>query len=79
MKEVSLMKVHDIPEITKLSKPEKIILVEDLWDSIAEHDADIPVPESHEMELLVRRDRHNATPGKLLTLEELQLRIDRRK
>ncbi|MCZ7624114.1 hypothetical protein KsCSTR_30000 [Candidatus Kuenenia stuttgartiensis] len=29
------MRVNDIPEITKLSTPEKILLVEDLWDSIS--------------------------------------------
>ncbi|GJQ50772.1 MAG: hypothetical protein HKUEN01_31580 [Candidatus Kuenenia stuttgartiensis] len=29
------MRASDIPEITKLSTPEKILLVEDLWDSIS--------------------------------------------
>ena len=29
------MRVKDIPEIKKLSMSEKILLVEELWDSIA--------------------------------------------
>jgi hypothetical protein len=29
------MRVSDIPEIIKLSTPEKILLLEDLWDTIA--------------------------------------------
>jgi len=73
------MKVRDIPGITKLSKSEKIILVEDLWNNIAEHDSDIPVPGSHKRELRARRERHAAYPGKLLTLEELQKGIEKRK
>ncbi|GFP37132.1 hypothetical protein HKBW3S44_00812, partial [Candidatus Hakubella thermalkaliphila] len=28
------MRASDIPDITKLSTPEKILLVEDIWDSI---------------------------------------------
>ena len=29
------MRIIDLPEIANLSTPEKILLVEDLWDSIA--------------------------------------------
>jgi putative addiction module component (TIGR02574 family) len=29
------MRVEDLPEISKLSAPEKILLVEDLWESIS--------------------------------------------
>jgi len=29
------MRVNDIPEIARLKIPEKILLLEDLWDSIA--------------------------------------------
>ncbi|MGA3118428.1 MAG: addiction module protein [Syntrophobacteraceae bacterium] len=29
------MRLNDIPEIARLSTPEKILLLEDLWDSIA--------------------------------------------
>ena len=45
------MKINDVPEILRLSVPEKILFVEDLWDSISSIDSDIPVPESHKDEL----------------------------
>jgi putative addiction module component (TIGR02574 family) len=73
------MKLHDIPEIAALSKPEKILLVEDLWDAIAENETDIPIPESHKLELDSRYKRYSRAPGHLLTIEELRLRISRHK
>jgi putative addiction module component (TIGR02574 family) len=38
------MRVNDIPEISRLSTSEKILLVEDLWDSIASDESRVPVP-----------------------------------
>jgi len=40
------MRASDIPQIEKLSTPEKILLVEDLWDKIITDEYDIPVPQS---------------------------------
>lgn len=45
------MSVKDIPDIKKLSTAEKILLVEDLWDSIASDESVVPVPQSHMEEL----------------------------
>jgi putative addiction module component (TIGR02574 family) len=73
------MHVVDIPELSNLSTAEKILLVEDLWDSIASDEDSIPIPESHKAELDRRLDTLKATPGSLLTLEELKSRVDRRK
>lgn len=73
------MNLTDIPQIAKLSVPEKILLVEDLWDSIARDDKKIPMPESHKKELDARFARHSVSPGELLTLEELKDRIEARK
>ena len=70
------MKVTDIPGIARLSKSEKILLVEDLWENIAADDSDISIPNSHKKELNKRLDRHMKHPGKLLTLEELQTKIE---
>ena len=72
------MRVSDIPGINQLSAPEKILLVEDLWDSVAADESAVPVPESHLKELDERRNRHQAGPGRLLTLEELRKRIQAR-
>lgn len=73
------MRVSDIPEITKLSTPEKILLVEDIWDSIASDETVVPVPQSHMAELDSRFKRYESAPGNILSLEELQARIEKRK
>ena len=73
------MKVSDIPEIAKLSAPEKILLVEDLWDSISSDESIVPVPQSHIDELDRRLKRYESASGRLLTIEELQANIEKRK
>ena len=73
------MRASDIPEITTLSTPEKILLVEDLWDSIASEESAVPVPQSHIEELDRRLERYKSAPGTLLSLDELRTRIERRK
>ncbi len=72
------MHLNDIPEIERLSTPEKILLVEDLWDSIASDESNVPVPQSHTVELDKRLMRHRSHPGDLLSLEELQRKIKNR-
>jgi len=72
------MRVSDIAEIANLSTPEKILLVEDLWDTIAAEVSEMPIPRSHAEELERRLERHRANPGNLLSLEELQARIEQR-
>jgi putative addiction module component (TIGR02574 family) len=72
------MQIRDISEIQKLSIPEKILLLEDLWDSIIADENAIPVPESHRQEIR-RRIASLDSIGKLLTLDELKARIDARK
>lgn len=73
------MRMSDIPEIESLSTPEKILLIEDIWDSIASDESSVPVPQSHLKELERRFKRYKAHPGKLLTSEELWSRIEARK
>ena len=73
------MRVTDIPEINSLSTSEKILLVEDLWDRIAVDELSVPVPQSHKEELDKRLRRYKSHPGNILSLEELQERVERRK
>ena len=40
-----------INEINKLALSEKIILVEDIWDDIARHNSELPMPEWQKAEL----------------------------
>ena len=73
------MRVKDLPEISKLSTPEKILLVEDIWDSISVDQSFLPMPESHKVELDKRLKRYKSAPGALLSLNDLQARIEKRK
>jgi len=74
-----MIRLEDIPEIARLSIPEKILLVEDLWDSIASNETNVSVPQSHVEELESRLVAYSTHPGNLLSLEELQNRIENRK
>ena len=73
------MKLNDIQEIACLSIPEKIVLLEELWDSIAANQDNVPVPESHKAELDKRFARHRDFPGEVLTLEELRRGVESRR
>lgn len=73
------MKVNDFPEIAKLSAPEKILLVEDLWDSISSDESIVAVPQSHIEELDRRLKKYESAGGRLLSIEELQGKIEKRK
>ena len=72
------MKIKDILGIAALSTPEKIILLEDLWDSIASTE-DIPVAGFHKIELDKRYEKHGEHPVKTLSLDELKVRINHKK
>jgi len=73
------MKAIEVPEISNLSTPEKILFLEDLWDSISLNEEEIVVPESHKAELDRRLKKYLTSPGELLTLEELQAGINKSK
>ena len=73
------MRLNEISEIDRLSIPEKILPVEDLWDSIASDESCVRVPQSHIKELDRRLKRYSCHPGDILPLEELQRRIEKRK
>jgi putative addiction module component (TIGR02574 family) len=73
------MCLSDIPEIARLSTPEEILLAEDLWDSIRSDESSVPIPQRHIEELDGRLRRFASHPGDLLSLEELQRRIQKRK
>lgn len=66
------MRIGDIPEIARLTVPEKILLLEDLWDSIASEESSVPLPPSHRAELDRRLAEYEKDPGRLLTLDDLR-------
>jgi len=46
-----------------LSVPERVQIVEDLWDSIARSNAKLPVPQWQKDELALRKKRYLQNPG----------------
>jgi putative addiction module component (TIGR02574 family) len=73
------MHLINMPEIKELSIPEKILFIEDLWESIAADASVMPIPESHKSELLRRLAIFDNHPGDLISLEELKSGIANRK
>ncbi|MBI3923947.1 MAG: addiction module protein [Armatimonadetes bacterium] len=69
-----VLRLSDHPEIAGLSTEEKILLVEDLWDSIAANESAVPVPQSHRDELDRRLAEYR--PEGLLSLDELRRRLE---
>jgi putative addiction module component (TIGR02574 family) len=59
-----------------MSVPEKLLLVEDIWNSIAVQESKVPVPQSHIEEL--ERRLENLNPESLLSLDELRAWIKSR-
>ena len=70
------MRLNEIPGIAKLSVAERILLLEDLWESIASEPSSVPVPQSHRDELDKRLADYEKDPGSLLTLEDLRQRVE---
>lgn len=73
------MLANDIPGFDQLSALEKLRLVEDLWDRIAEDESSLPVPPSHMRELEIRLQKLADHPEDLISLEEFQARLRRPK
>jgi len=58
------MKTPKRSDILSLSVPERILLVEDIWDSIAEVPESIPLSARQKAELDSRLQAYRRTPGK---------------
>jgi len=64
------------PQVFQLSVEEKLRLVQELWDDIADsHDADIPIPEEVFQELERRHANYLQTPDAGRSWEEVKERI----
>ena len=60
--------------LLKLSRAERLQLVEDLWDSIFQEDEELPVSEEKRAELRRRKDRFLQHPSSGRTWEEVKQR-----
>ncbi len=73
LKNLKNMSLDNFPDIIKLSTKDKILLVENLWDSIRSEIISNPIPKSHKQELDKRQKTLNK--NNLLSLEDLKNRF----
>jgi putative addiction module component (TIGR02574 family) len=65
----------DTVSVFKLSPPEKLQLVEDLWDDLAASPSDIPIHEWQKKELIRRKTNLMNNPASGLSWNEVKLRV----
>lgn len=65
--------------IDKLSIAERLLLVEEIWDSIAARPETLPIPDSHKEELARRLAAYEANPRAGAPWEEVKARILKKK
>lgn len=73
------MHITEIPQLEALSTSEKIILVEELWDSIRTAENSIAVTDSQKKVLDSRLKKHGESPGTAIPFEQFKNEIEKRK
>jgi putative addiction module component (TIGR02574 family) len=61
-----------LQEVETLTVPEKIQLVEDIWDSVATSNADLPIPEWQKQELARRKENFLRHPNSGMTWQQVK-------
>jgi putative addiction module component (TIGR02574 family) len=61
--------------IDRLSVEDRLALVEELWDSIADSSADLPLTEAQRAELERRLAEHEANPDDVVSWEDIKTSI----
>ncbi|MHA1721077.1 MAG: addiction module protein [Promethearchaeota archaeon] len=71
------MALNNFPDLAKLPTSEKVLLLEQLWDSIRGDEEEFSVPDSHKKELDKRME--TLDPNSLLSFNELKNRVEKQK
>jgi putative addiction module component (TIGR02574 family) len=66
-------------EILKLSIPERILLVETIWDSIAAESKELDIPKYHKEILKEELIAYKSNPHEVSTWEEVKKSIKKKK
>ena len=73
------MASNNISMILDLSLPDRLEIVQDLWDSIAREADAVPIPDFHLEEIRRRLEDHRRAPTAGSPWEEVERRIRARK
>jgi putative addiction module component (TIGR02574 family) len=68
----------DHAELLELSVPDRLRLIEELWDSIASTPETIPVPEWHKDEVARRQENYLRNPHSAIPWDEAKERLRNR-
>ena len=66
------MTIAEIDHVLMLPVEQRILLVEEVWDSIRPQSKRVPVPESHKQELDRRFEKYRHDPSALLDGQQLR-------
>jgi putative addiction module component (TIGR02574 family) len=69
------MILESIPELKRLTSSEKLLLVSELWNDLAEHPTEVPVSREQMAELDRRMAEYRRDPNNVTTWEAIQKRI----
>ncbi len=80
MRDAPLSSSSQLPDLTQLSVAERILVVEQIWDSIAAEQAPLPLTPVQQAELDRRLDAHRTSPTQgSSSWEEVKARIQGKK
>ena len=69
----------DIQEIKKLSASKRILLAQEIWDSIEDKEQEIELTDEIKTELDRRLERHKSGEAKYYSLEEVREKIAKKR
>ncbi len=68
-----------LSDYEKMSVPERILVLQDLWDEISEDPDRVPVTQAQKIELDHRLARHRKSPDDVSSWPEVKMRIQAKK
>ncbi len=69
------MILEAIPEVSRLTPADKLLLVSELWDDLAAHPAEVPVSREQLAELDRRLEAYHRDPSQVTTWEAIRERL----
>jgi len=69
------MTAVEMEHVLEMPVEQKILFIEDVWDSIRPQSKQIPVPESHKQELERRFEKYKKNRSALLSDQQLKDRL----
>lgn len=67
--------LESIPEVSRLTAAEKLLLVSELWDDLAAHPTEVPVSREQIAELDRRMEAYRLDPSQVTSWQAIQRRI----